>query len=389
MRREAEEARDPRHAEWRRLDNAIRQQLQAEFRERLEAAAASGDARAIHGLIQEQDREYSKRRHDMELRLFGRSSVVPNERRRRGSIYAIRYVVEGESEPRYEFPDDMGEARQVLARIIRDGHTITYVSPELLSEMPPDFSPAAGRAPQPCGVKPRPAQRYRIGDTVESGYHRIRGTVAEIQWSDTWNKWTYLVVGEPVEYPRWGAGKHGKIWITETDLHPWRNGPGRRFQENPYYGPQTEEERIAATPIANPGEFEVDTEPRYRTRQLFRMWFGAYGETALYVWADSFESAFEEAVEWLDDNAPWHLTSLDESDLKEAADDLGIAFSKDMPEEDLMRVMEHAETDLTLIGHTTLEHGEYVASWEWGGDEVTDARELELVEERSVQEAEE
>lgn len=140
------------------------------------------------------------------------------------------------------------------------------------------------------------------------------------------------------------------------------------------------EEMAEETPIVNPDEVAwKDT--------LFKMWAGAYGEAVGYVWADHFEDAFEEFVEWLDDNAPGHLVSLDEDDLKEAARDLGLKWRGEWPDwedEDFQRVVEHAEVDLTVIGHTTLEHGQYIASWEWGGAEVPEnTEEYRIVRERS------
>lgn len=106
---------------------------------------------------------------------------------------------------------------------------------------------------------------------------------------------------------------------------------------------------------------------------LFRMWAGEMDPTVVYVWATSFDSAFEELVEWLDENAPGRLTKLDEGDLKSAAKDEGIAWKAGWPDWDdpeFQKVQERAEADLTVIGHTSLKHGTHIASWEWGGDEI-------------------
>lgn len=145
-------------------------------------------------------------------------------------------------------------------------------------------------------------------------------------------------------------------------------------------------------PIANASEVEYhydeDGSRKGGGGGLYRMWFGAYG-TKLYVWADSFESAFEEGVEWLDDNAPGNLTDLDEGDLRSAADEIGVTWQDSWPDwddADFQRVIEKAEEDLTLIGHTTLKHGRYIPSHEWGGDDVTDPDEIRDVVERSYDE---
>lgn len=119
-------------------------------------------------------------------------------------------------------------------------------------------------------------------------------------------------------------------------------------------------------PIANPGDLAS-------SKTLWLFTFGAYGETSLWVWSDEQESAFEIAVEWLDDHAPGHLVSLTEDDLKAAASDLGIEWDESWPDYDdaaFQEVVESAEADLTMIGHTTLTHGQYVASHEWTMGEV-------------------
>jgi len=100
--------------------------------------------------------------------------------------------------------------------------------------------------------------------------------------------------------------------------------------------------------------------------RLYRFNFGAYGETCVDVFADSPDDAFEVAVGWLDDNAPGHLIELGAEDYKRAADELKLTYDADaMFEGDAVQeeIREHAEADLTQIGHTTLQHGQFVASW--------------------------
>ncbi len=96
----------------------------------------------------------------------------------------------------------------------------------------------------------------------------------------------------------------------------------------------------------------------------FQFSFGAYGWTKVRVWARHIEDAFEIAVEWLDDHAPGHLVSHEEfAELcKEAAEELGLERCEN---EDYDRaIVEHAERDLTIIGHATLKHGQYIAAHE-------------------------
>lgn len=108
-------------------------------------------------------------------------------------------------------------------------------------------------------------------------------------------------------------------------------------------------------PIVNP----ADNDRNYRTT-LYRMWAsdGAYTAKTILVWADGFETAFEHLVEWLDDNAPGYLSKSQE-------------LLADMTPEERAEAEESGEIpDYTGIGHTTLENGDCIASWCWGGDEV-------------------
>lgn len=140
-------------------------------------------------------------------------------------------------------------------------------------------------------------------------------------------------------------------------------------------------------PIANASECDFfEDNDHVHEGPLWLLHFGAYGETALYVWADGCESAFEVATEWLDDNAPGHLVSFDESDYRAAAAELGLEWKPEWPDysdENFCKVSEETEVDHTVIGHTTLEHGTHVASWEWNLREVErDSVEWESVVER-------
>ncbi len=104
----------------------------------------------------------------------------------------------------------------------------------------------------------------------------------------------------------------------------------------------------AVVKIANPGDYDTDS--------LFKMWWshGSYESHSVYVWADSFDDAFEVLVEYLDDNAPGALTNIGVAELKEAAKDLGISWQKSWPnhdDEQFQKVVEHAEIDLTDWAH--------------------------------------
>lgn len=122
----------------------------------------------------------------------------------------------------------------------------------------------------------------------------------------------------------------------------------------------------AERPIANPGDSAA-----YETGcSLFRMWHAA---GPLYVWAGSFEQAFETLVEWLDDNAPGCLVSHDEA--KEALEEskrehLESGLGDDMWDEETAIEAIESDNDWTVIGHTSLKTGMHICRHEWGGDEV-------------------
>lgn len=167
--------------------------------------------------------------------------------------------------------------------------------------------------------------------------------------------------------------------------------------------------KIEEIEIANASEAWFIAAGRYPTSEagLYLMWFGQVGTSRVYVWADSFESAFEEAVEWLDDKKyAGYFTTLDESDFRDVAENLGWSeerFTEVWEEiqsgriesKDADKLLTKAEADLTMIGHTTLRNIEkvlgggpvYVPSYEWGGDEVTSGKEYKEVLIRSIEEA--
>ena len=140
---------------------------------------------------------------------------------------------------------------------------------------------------------------------------------------------------------------------------------------------------------------------------LMRMWAGACAPTEVYVWGSSFETAFEMLVEYLDEHAPGCLVSHEEFRdlLDEAAQEVGHAdweaaqehwkvngghaaagWHNDMMN-DLSQIIEAAEADLTVIGHTSLDNGGHIASHEWGGSEVSDPTEYREAFCRSLAEA--
>lgn len=134
-------------------------------------------------------------------------------------------------------------------------------------------------------------------------------------------------------------------------------------------------------PIVNPS----DHDRSYRT-SLYCMWAGAYGDTRVYIWANSFEDAFEHLTEWLDDNAPGLLCKIDwdQTASDHGYEDWDAAYKALGEGDELDALVQEAETDLSIVGHTTLKNGDAIASWEWGGNEVTDEALVEAVRLLSV-----
>jgi len=109
--------------------------------------------------------------------------------------------------------------------------------------------------------------------------------------------------------------------------------------------------------FANPCDYDS-----WQRTRLFYWSLGAYGSTHVYTWADSYESAEEEMLEWVDDHAPGLLHQVE-------------------TEED--------EVDMIMVGHTTLEHGNAIPSWEVHVREVTgDTRKRAIATSKAICERE-
>lgn len=103
----------------------------------------------------------------------------------------------------------------------------------------------------------------------------------------------------------------------------------------------------------------------------FRFGFGAYGCTVLYVLKEHLEDALEEALEWLDDNAPGVLSTVGPDDYKRAAQELGVTWEpEEMSDADTYRVVQAAEADMVMVTHTTLKNGNCIPAWEVSYDEL-------------------
>ena len=135
------------------------------------------------------------------------------------------------------------------------------------------------------------------------------------------------------------------------------------------------------TPIANPWDYSF-------WDRLWHLQFGAYSTVNVYVWASDLESALETAVEWLDDEGMYgFFTFLTEEDYQEAAESLGVPWD---PRDPSWEAVELVETDMYIVGHTTLSCAERgtpcIPSWEWWAEEVQRQDWIDEIAERSRRE---
>ncbi len=110
---------------------------------------------------------------------------------------------------------------------------------------------------------------------------------------------------------------------------------------------------------------------------LYVFQFGAYGWTQVAAWGDSFQSAWDEAGDWLSEHAPGLLVENKEQQelMAEAAEEMGHKLkdlSWDTDNELLSKIDEKALVDLAPIGG----HGDYVRSWEAHGERLDEGTPL-------------
>lgn len=105
--------------------------------------------------------------------------------------------------------------------------------------------------------------------------------------------------------------------------------------------------------VANPGD-------KSWCPRMFLFTFGAYGETRVIAYGSGMDSALDEAIDWLADNAPGLLAD------GAVQEEYELAIREGCTEE---QAIERAELDTTQGGNC----GHYLFSWEWWADEVTPA----------------
>ena len=96
----------------------------------------------------------------------------------------------------------------------------------------------------------------------------------------------------------------------------------------------------------------VDCPSRRYPNPRFLFYFGAYGWTAVLVYARHLEDALDEAIDWLAEHAPGHIV---DEQVNEAYRE-GVASG--LSEEE---AQESAEVDTTIGGNS----GHHILSWEW------------------------
>lgn len=111
----------------------------------------------------------------------------------------------------------------------------------------------------------------------------------------------------------------------------------------------------------------VNPVERSWTRHRYVLWFGAYGDTRLMVWANDLDSALEECAEWLAEHVPGLIMAHGSPEhvdlLQEACKEHGMTWELYKAGDwcgDVSAVTNDAEADLTYT-----ESG-FINSWEWG-----------------------
>jgi hypothetical protein len=113
----------------------------------------------------------------------------------------------------------------------------------------------------------------------------------------------------------------------------------------------------------------VNPERRDYCRHKYILHFGAYGWTMVMVWANSLDSALDEAVDWLAENGPGLICD------DAVAEAYREAIAEGLSEEDAYT---RACEDTTSAGN----EGHYILSYEWGvsAEDPTREQVLELGE---------
>jgi hypothetical protein len=96
--------------------------------------------------------------------------------------------------------------------------------------------------------------------------------------------------------------------------------------------------------------------------QRFVLAFGAYGDTYVLAYADSLESALDECVDWIAENAPGLLADNEVFAAYKEALAEAVAAGADPEDESVINTaQESATVDTTQAGN----YGNYLHSWEW------------------------
>jgi hypothetical protein len=124
-------------------------------------------------------------------------------------------------------------------------------------------------------------------------------------------------------------------------------------------------DQIGDVTLVNPGDRDSWT-----CTHAYVFHFGAYGDTHLMVWGDSLDSALDEAIDWLVDNAPGHIVDDQVQEEYEClCEEYGPLLLTDEVRE---RLQEESEADTTCGGN----YGNRINSWEWSVTEDPSPAEL-------------
>ncbi len=115
-------------------------------------------------------------------------------------------------------------------------------------------------------------------------------------------------------------------------------------------------DKVGDVNLVNPSQHDG-----WMRTHTYVFYFGAYGDTKLMVWGDSLDSALDEAIDWLVDNAPGHIVDVAE-EYERLCEEYGPLLLTD---EVRQQLQEEAEVDTTCGGNC----GNRINSWEWSVQE--------------------
>jgi len=173
----------------------------------------------------------------------------------------------------------------------------------------------------------------------------------------------------------------GRVRKGDWESRPLTQGHApARYQEDE----SIETGRVARGALSTAGEREiiyVNENDQNVWRHNFILWFGAYRDTLLRVWANALDDALDEAIDWIRDNEPDMLSTdfVNEEFARlklEREAEIGreLSWEDDADNQELTDLMEEAEQDTTQGGN----YGDYIGEWGIAAEDPSDTDVLRI-----------